>query len=79
MTFTDFWEHLLVSYWDNLMKIQDTWIFLGAHDESFGTTFGPGSTGWETQHYTEDIIGAEVPNFLYFIRHSIFFILVAKG
>ncbi len=45
MTFTDFLEHLLFSYWDNLKK---TWIFLGAPYESFGSTFGPGSTGWET-------------------------------
>ncbi len=32
----------------NLKIIQDTWVFLGAPDESFGSTFGPGSTGWET-------------------------------
>ena len=33
---------------NNLKKIQDTWLFSGAPDESFGSTFGPGSTGWET-------------------------------
>jgi hypothetical protein len=51
MTLTDFWEHLLVCYWDNLKKIQDTWIFLGAPYESFGSTFGPGNNGWETLLY----------------------------
>jgi len=34
-----------------LKEIQDTWVFLGAPDESFGSTFGPGSTGWETLVY----------------------------
>ncbi len=59
MTFTDFWEHLLVSYWNNLKKIQDTWIFLGAPDESFGSTFGPGSTGWD-DHFVESRISVRL-------------------
>ena len=48
MAYTNFWEHLLLVLGNNLKKIQDTWVFLGAPDESFGSTFGPGSTGWET-------------------------------
>jgi hypothetical protein len=30
-----------------LKKIQGTWVFSGAPDKSFGSTFGPGSTGWK--------------------------------
>jgi hypothetical protein len=48
MANSNFWEHLLVVLGNNLKKIQDTWVFLGAPDESFGSTFDPGSTGWET-------------------------------
>ncbi len=48
MVCTNSWEHLLVSPWKNEKKIPNTWIFMGALDDSFGNTFGPGSSGWET-------------------------------
>jgi hypothetical protein len=38
MANTNFWEHLLVVLGNNLKKIQDTWVFLGVPDESFGST-----------------------------------------
>ncbi len=47
IAYTNFWEHLIASSWEQF-EGNSTWVFLGAPDESFGSTFGPGSTGWET-------------------------------
>jgi hypothetical protein len=45
VAYTNFWEHLLLVLGNNLKTIQDTWVFFGAPDESFG------STDWETLLY----------------------------
>jgi hypothetical protein len=34
--------------WNELKEIHDIGIFFGALDESFGSTFGPRNTIWET-------------------------------
>ncbi len=53
-----YWEHydglhyfLLVSSWEQFEENSDTCVFWGEPHESFGSTFGPGSTGWETLGY----------------------------
>ncbi len=45
---TNFWEHLLVGSWEQFEENSRHLVILGPLDESFGSTFGPGSTGWET-------------------------------
>ncbi len=42
---------MLVSSWEQFEENSDTCVFLGAPHESLGSTFGPGSTGWETLGY----------------------------
>jgi hypothetical protein len=44
----NFSEHLLVSSWEQFEENSRHLGFLGAPDESLGSTFGSGSTGWET-------------------------------
>jgi hypothetical protein len=51
MAYTNFWEHLLVSSWVQFKENSTHWVFLGAPDETFASTLGPGSTGWETLVY----------------------------
>jgi len=42
MTFSDFWEHFFLGYF--LRQFEEN----SRHLDVFGSTFGPGNTGWET-------------------------------